>query len=283
MHRDAPMSEFVSIGQAAARVVRGLTEKQHKAREGKLTGSRIAALMNGKAEDVHRLWLEMTGQAKEPDLSNVWPVQLGLTTESLNLDWAEHKLGEQIVGRGAFIQHPAISWAGVTLDGRGLQSMTPIETKHCGGYEPLDTIIDRYQPQMQWIMECTETTECALSVIFGANEPIIEFIPRDAEYAAEIVRRGWQFMRHVMDHTLPIELPKVSPPIVPSKSYDMTGSNIWASSASVWLETKDAADRCKGAEKDLKGLVSADAKECSGHGVIVKRDRAGRLSLRAQS
>lgn len=273
------MSEFVSLGQAAARVVRGLTEVQHRARAGKLTGSRVACLMMGDAAKIHQLWLEMTGQAQEPDLSDVWPVQLGLATESLNLDWAERKLGEAVSARGAFINHKNLDWAGVTLDGMLSTSGRPIECKHCGGREPLETIVNRYQPQMQWAMECTETKEIALSVIFGANEPVIEFIPWDKEYAAEMVLRGAQFMQHVRNRTAPVELPPVPPPVIPIKSYDMGLSNQWVFRAKDWLETRDAAKTFKDAEKSLKEMVPADAKNAHGSGIIVKRDRAGRLSI----
>ena len=55
---------------------------------------------------------------------------------------------------------------------------------------PQEVVIDRYQPQMQWQMECTGATQCALSVIMGANAPIVEYIERDAAYAAEMVVRG---------------------------------------------------------------------------------------------
>lgn len=275
------MSEFVSIGQAAAKVVRGLTEAQHRTRKGKITGSRVACLMTGDAAKIHQLWMEMTGQAQEPDLSNVWPVQLGLVTESLNLDWAEKKIGDVVSARGAFINHNRLDWAGVTLDGMLSTSGRVIECKHCGGREPLETIIDRYQPQMQWAMECTDTKEIALSVIFGANEPVIEFIPRDSEYASEMVRRGEQFMQHVRNRTPPVELPPVPTPIVPIKSYDMGLSNQWVFRAKDWLETRDAAKTFKDAEKSLKEMVPADAKNAHGSGIIVKRDRAGKLSINA--
>jgi Zn finger protein HypA/HybF involved in hydrogenase expression len=60
----------------------------------------------------------------------------------------------------------------------------------------------------------------------------------------------------------------------------MAGNNAWAASAADWIESKDAADRCKDAEKVLKAAVPAEAKKCHGHGVQITRDRAGRLSLR---
>jgi len=257
-----------------------LNAEQIKARTGKLTASRVACLMNGDAKEIYNLWLEMTGQEFEyEDLLRVWPVQLGSCTEALNLDWYELK-NSAITRRGEVAVHPVHSWAAATLDGWIADLDCPVECKHVGGREPLEVIIERYQPQMQWQMEVTGAWQCALSVIFGANEPVVEFIDRDGLYAAEMVSRGEQFMAHVANKTPPVVLEAVAAPIDPTKVYDMTGNNSWASAGSDWLSTKDAADTCKTAEKVLKALVPEDARKCHGHSIQITRDRAGRLSLR---
>jgi predicted phage-related endonuclease len=257
-----------------------LTADQIKARTGKLTASRVACLMQGDVKAIHDLWLEMTGQPFEPeDLSCVWPVQLGSCTEQLNLDWYWMK-NSPVDRRGEVVVHPKFGWAAATIDGWITELECPIECKHVGGREPFEVIIERYQPQMQWQMEVTGAKQCALSVIFGANEPIVEFIDRDEDYAAEMIRRGAQFMQHVANKTPPVALEAVPAPIDASKVYDMTGNNYWSDAADSWLITKDAADMCKTAEKILKSLVPEDAKKCHGHLVQITRDRAGRLSLR---
>lgn len=256
-----------------------LTDEQIRLRAGKLTGSRIAVLMNGDAAGILRLYQEMIGEAEPENLDHVWPVQLGSATEQLNLDWYERK-NCPVIRRGEVVFHRRFDWAAVTLDGWESVLYCPFEAKHVGGREPLEIIIDRYQPQMQWLMECTDTTQCVLSVIMGANEPIVEFIQRDAEYAEEMVRRGAQFMEFVRRLIPPVTLPAVPPPADASKFYDMQGNNRWADNAATWLETSGAAVSNKDAEKILKSLVPADAKKCSGHNIQITRDRAGRLSLR---
>lgn len=257
-----------------------LNAEQIKARTGKLTASRISCLMKGDAKEIYNLWLEMTGQEFEyEDLLRVWPVQLGSCTEVLNLNWYELK-NSTVTRRGDVVVHPLHTWAAATLDGWIDDLNCPIECKHVGGREPLEVIIERYQPQMQWQMEVTGARQCALSVIFGANEPIVEFIDRHDTYAAEMVKRGAQFMRHVAKKTPPVVLDAVAAPIDASKVYDMTGNNSWASAGSDWLSTKDAAATFKESEKILKALVPEDAKKCHGHSIQITRDRAGRLSLR---
>lgn len=256
-----------------------LSDAQLAARAGKLTASRIACLMKGDAEAIMRLYRELIGEEVSEDLSHVWPVRLGEATEQLNLDWYEGQ-GNPLTRRGEVVTHPKYDWAAATLDGWDETLGCPIETKHVGGREPLEVIIERYQPQMQWQMECTGATQCALSVIMGANPPIVEYIERDADYAAEMVRRGLQFMTCVNRRIEPVVLDAVAAPIDATKVYDMTGNNSWASHAVAWRENKSAAEICKDAEKTLKAIVPPDAKKCHGHDIQITRDRAGRLSLR---
>lgn len=256
-----------------------LTVEQIAARKGKLTASRVACLMKGDAPAILRLYDEMIGVEVPEDLSGVWPVRLGEVTETLNLDWYEQN-GSPLSRRGEVVVHRTLPWAAATLDAWDNTLGCPVETKHVGGREPLEVIIDRYQPQMQWQMECTGATQCALSVIMGANAPVVEYIERDAEYAAEMVRRGAQFMACVKDHRPPVALEPVAAPVDATKVHDMTGNNSWAAHAATWRETKGAAEQCKDAEKSLKAIVPTDAKKCHGHDIQITRDRAGRLSLR---
>lgn len=257
-----------------------LTAEQIAARKGKLTASRIACLMTGDAEKIMRLWREMTDQEVDEDLSDVWPVRLGEVTEALNVEWYERKSGYQLTRRGEVVDHSWHLWAAATLDAWDPELACPVECKHVGGREPLEVIIDRYQPQMQWQMECTNAAACALSVIMGANAPVVEYIPRDADYAAEMVKRGMQFMFFVSRREPPVILDAVAAPGDASKVQDMTGNNAWAALASDWLQTKESVEDAKHAEKVLKSMVPADAKKCFGYGVQITRDRAGRLSLR---
>lgn len=256
-----------------------LTPIQHEARKGRLTGSRIACLMTADAPAIMRLYREMIGLEQPEDLSRVWPVQLGSATEQLNLDWYEMK-GNPLSRRGEVVIHPHHDWAAATLDAWDQALACPVEAKHCGGREPFEVIVDRYQPQMQWEMECTTASQCVMSVIMGANEPVVEYIERDAGYAAEMVKRGEQFIRCVMRQIEPVVLPAVPPPVDASKIYDFAGNNQWANSAAIWLATKASARECIEAEKYLKSIVPEDAKKVIGYGVQITRDRARRLSLR---
>lgn len=128
-----------------------LTEAQLRARDGRLTASRVAALMTGDEAKILDLWREMVGDpAWTPeDLSGVWPVQLGIATEALNLEWYARKHGP-LTRQGEVVIHPTADWAVCTLDGFDAALPGPVECKHVGGREPLERVLERYQPQLHW-------------------------------------------------------------------------------------------------------------------------------------
>jgi predicted phage-related endonuclease len=256
--------------------------EQIAARKGKLTASRIAALMNGASEAVLRLYLEMIGEREEERLDHVWPVRLGEATEFLQCEWFEEKYGLPVIYRGQVRVHPLIPWAACTLDGwiEDGGADYPLECKHVGGREPLETVIARYQPQMQWTMMVTGTNELALSVIQGANEPIVEYIDRHDGYITEMITSDKQFMECVQARWPALALDPVPSPFYAKHTYDMTGNNLWGHGAAEWLATEASATRAKDAEKLIKSLVPEDAKVCFGNGIRVTRDRKRRMSLR---
>jgi hypothetical protein len=260
-----------------------LTKTQLEARDGKLTASRIACLMTGNETEIMKLWREMIGDPDfEPeDLSNVWPIQLGLETEALNLRWYTRKSGRDLSRFGEVVCNPKHNWAACTLDAWDTLLGCPVECKHVGGHEPLSMVTKRYQPQMHWQMIVTGARKVMFSVIEGANEPVVDEIPFDESYARELWTRALSFMLCVNTLTPPC-IPQPAPaPVDPTKSYDYNGHNEWASNAALWLETREAAKKFKTAESSLKQLVPADAKRVHGHGIEINRNRAGSLSLKA--
>jgi len=245
-----------------------------------MTASRIAPLMTGNVDGIMRLYQEMIGELEPEDLSGVWPVRLGEITEALNLEWFERKNNLKLAGHGVFIKSARFAWAGATLDAWCEELACPVECKHAGGREPFEVLCDRYAPQLQWQMMVTDAQQCAFSVILGANEPVVEFIPRDNDYIGIEIDRAAQFMEFVRRGEPPIALEPVPPPADAKKIYDMTGDNKWGAHADDWLLTRNFAQRNAEAALILKEMVPADAKQAFGHGVRISRDRAGRLSLR---
>src|SRR5215469_15043446 len=260
-----------------------LTEKQKELRRGHFTGSECNILMAGDPYKVNDLWLMHTGDPRyvEADFSEVWPVQRGIATEELNLRWAAmrhgpiSRKGEVVVGVGS------LDWTAATLDGWLDQRKCPIEAKDVNGRSVLDEVISRYQPQLHWQMMVTKAKECAISVIIGGAEPVVEFVPYDRQYGRELWARAAAFWLCVRSRVPPVELPAAPPPPVQAiKEYDMAASNAWGNYATVWLRSKGEAEQHALATNELKLLVPSDAKICHGHGIVVIRNRAGALSLR---
>lgn len=254
-----------------------LSPIQLKAREGRLTASAVACLMEGDNPKIHALWQRLVNGDPDEDLSDVWPVQLGACTEGLNLDWFERKYGP-VSRRGEVVTKD--DWMAATLDGWSEQHSCPVECKHVGGRELRETIISRYQPQMHWQMIVTGARQCAISIIEAAAEPVVDFIDYEPQYAAELLIRATAFMVCVKTLTPPVEIAPVHAPVIPVKTYDMTGNNKWSSEAYTWITTRQPAKDNDAAQKALKEMVPADAIVCTGHGVQIKRNRAGSLSLR---
>lgn len=257
-----------------------LNAAQVAARTGRLGSSDMGKLMTGDAIAIHDLWLEKTLQKIPDDLEWVWAVQRGVATEPFNIRFFEHDFNMTVSRQGDVVSHWRYDWACCTLDGWINELRCPIECKDVGGREPMEVIEERYQPQMQWQMEITGASQCALSVTIGGAHPVVEFYQRNANYAAEMVKRGAMFIQHVRNMTPPVELPAVPAPIDAKAIYDMTGNNEWANQAGIWTELRDSAEAYDDAAKILKSLVPADAKKCVGHGVQITRNRVGHLSLR---
>jgi predicted phage-related endonuclease len=263
-----------------------LTAEQLRIRDGKLTASRVACLMTGDAEKVMDLFREMTGDPtyQPEDLSGVWPVRMGEATEALNLEWYGRKTGHTVTRMGEVVVAREAPWAAATLDGFDPVMSAVIECKTVGGFEARERIVERYQPQCHWAMICTGTRKTFLSIIEAGREPVIEEITFDGTYALELWRRAEMFMKCVWDLIPPAVFDAVAAPVPPERwrTVSMEGNNAWAENASLWIEHRSASKKFDGASKELRAMVEADVGKATGHGVLVKRDRAGRLSISAE-
>lgn len=262
-----------------------LTPEQIEARRGKLTASAVGYLLSGDNQKIHNLWRELIGDPnyQREDLSHIWPIQLGNTTEQLNLDWYERKTGFKVSRRGEVVPHSTCEWAACTLDGWVEELKCPIETKHVGGHEPFDRIVHRYAAQCQWQIDVMRSHQCVFSVISAANEPRLEILDNNPEFSKELWDRADHFMECVYNLTPPVNLPEIeAKPIIQKwRDVDFTGNNEWANQAHEWLEHRQSAKRAQKAEEELKALVPADAREAKGHGVKISRNKASHLMLKA--
>ena len=259
-----------------------LTLEQLKLRDGKLTASAVAPLMTGEVSKIMNMYYGMIGSPKyvPPDLDWVWPVQLGSVTEDLNLRFYERNTGHMVTRKGEVVTHEVFEWAACTLDGFDALDNRPVECKHVNGRTPRADVIARYQPQFHWIMIVCGVDQLALSLIEGANEPIIEIIEFDDDYGAQLLTRAQSFMLCVQTLRPPAEVLPVALPVKAERIVDMNTSNAWCHDAENWLATRIAARDHAEASKNLKSLVPEDAIRCHGAGIEISRSRAGALTIK---
>lgn len=257
-----------------------LTPEALAARRLGIGGSDAAKIVNG---DWHSLWLEKTGRAKPDDLSGVWPVQLGVVTEALNLDWYERKYAVKVARRGEVVVHPQHTFMRCTLDGWDPVGRFVIQAKHVNAFAKIAEVRERYTPQVMHEMIVTGAVRGVLSVIIGAAEPVYELIDRDEFWEIDYIERCREFWRHVEEDRAPEQgRPMDVVPVAPAlmRVVDMTGSNEWAAHAATWKRFKSEARAWETAAKDLKALVDPDVREASGYGITISRSKSGALTIK---
>ena len=224
------------------------------------------------------LWLNKTGRKPDEDLSDVWPVQMGKTTEDLNLDWYERKAGRKLTSRQQKVISAEYPMLRATLDGRDDAVPCVVEAKHVNGFSKMPDVVARYTPQVLHQMLCAQVPHGFLSVIVGANEPVLTEIEWDEFWVNGYVDLCTEFWAYVTSDKEPSGAPAaLAPPmsIEKMRTVDMEGNNQWASFAADWKENSKAAKKFDAGLKGLKGLVESDVKLATGHGVSISRDGRG--------
>ena len=268
-------------------ISRGLTDAQREARRGFIGGSDANILMAGDAERIFELWENKTGRREDDDLSNVLHVQIGIATESLNRVWWEMTSGQSVTHSGEQRVHPSIPFMGCTLDGITMTHTGQpaiFEGKHVNAFSKINEVIQDYMPQIHHNAAVVGSNYAVLSVFVGTLKYDWTEIETDALYLMELMEREREFWSCVEADKPPGDMPAVAAPVPPEqwRTISMEGHNEWANHAADWLEHGDAAKRFEVAAKGIKGLMVADVGFAYGHGIEVKRSKAGALRIGAQ-
>jgi predicted phage-related endonuclease len=250
-------------------------------------GSDAIRIMRG---DWLSLYNEKVGLTKPEDLSNVFRVQLGILTEPLHRKFFEMKSGLYVT-EDTFREHPVYTFMNGHLDGWIITEGTFLECKHTGSFANLRDKARYYMAQLQHYMAVAQVNKCYFSCIFGNNEPEYCTVTRDDDYIAELITAEQSFWWHVQNKIPPEDNATASEKaealaktilIDDMRSVDMSTTNSWAVLAQEWLDTIEPAKINEDKAKEIKALVPDDAAEAFGSGIIVRRDRRGRLSLRKE-
>jgi predicted phage-related endonuclease len=244
-------------------------------------GSDANTILSGDSERILRLWREKRGEAEPEDLSGILPVMLGCWTEAFNRQWYERETGYQVSRVGAVQVCDKHGWRRCTLDGFIKGKGAVFEAKHVGAFSPPEEVLERYMPQLQHNMAVTGVGRALLSVIFANHKWEIYEIASDWLYQEELLIAETRFWDCVVtgERPVPASVPPAPKPIgVREVCFD--GNNAWASAAADWTDCREAAKRFTEAASSLKTMVESDVTRAFGHGIEIRRNKAGALSIK---
>jgi len=237
--------------------------------------------------DWHALYMEKVGLTEPDDLSDVFRVQLGILTEAFHVQWQARKHGVAITTPEVRYYHPTLPTMFAHFDGWITEHDTFVEAKHTRSGASLREKAIYYMPQLQHGMAVADRKHCYFSIIAGNDEPEWAVVERNEEYVGKLIDMEQAFWWHV-ESRVP---PEISPTgrqaeakrlantikVDGLRGYDMTSNNQWAMLACDLIAYREAATLFDAARKQIKDLVPADAAECSGHGLVIKRAKNGSL------
>lgn len=259
----------------------GLAPGQQAARQAGIGGSDANVILSGDRERITRLWQEKRGAVEAQDLSSVLPVMLGSWTEAFNRQWYERETGYQVSQIGAVHICPEREWRRCTVDGLVIAKDAVFEAKHVGAFVKAEEVVERYMPQLQHNMAVAGTGRALLSVIFANHKWEVYEIALDWLYQEELLIAETRFWDCVTSGNAPVPAPvPLAPKPVGTREMCLEGNNAWAAAAADWRECREAAKRHAAAAASLKKIVEDDVTRAFGHGVEIRRSKAGALSIK---
>ena len=254
-----------------------------------ISGSDMNRLATGDENIIYSLWEEKTGRSENKDLTDIFPVMMGLVTEPLNLAWISRKYGYEIDLYQKVLTSEKHKFMRCTLDGAIMNyddQIAVIDAKYTDGRPKADEswsdviprLLKTYTPQINWNAYLLSqhlgktVRKGVLSIIRSGNEPILEEITIDPQYQRELIDIATYFHGCVELDTPPEDIVTSEPPIPPElrKPYDMASNEDFKHFALNFIQTKGAAVANKEYEAKLKKLVPKDALNCFGHGINIK-------------
>jgi len=191
----------------------------------KISSSDARAIASGDYYDLEKLWEQKIEHIKD-DLSNVFPVQLGLATEYFHTSWLNKQLTRNnVIGYGHqhklmyeqahcvvesdSTSHPFtlastidIAYSDVPINhpNDSIKSISLVELKHTGEYSNLDKVIENYYAQLQHHMYVWGTHEIMISAIFGNKRQQHDIVKRDDNFLADYMKRAMELGELIHDY-----------------------------------------------------------------------------------
>jgi hypothetical protein len=233
--------------------------------------------------DWHELWLIKTKRKESDDLSDVVPVQIGIATESLNIDFLERASNKKVTReveleqKGFMMSH---------LDGLIKEDNIVVECKHTNQNNTIENVASYYYPQLQHYMMHSGANEVYLSVFFGNVKYEYVSIESDYTFQNDLYKAEEKFWSYVQSDTEPTEFTELKDKIPTNikldgmTTIDMTKNLRWDEITKVIKETKPFVEKNKSAITDLKSLVPDDCRKAFGSGFSISRSKQNKLICR---
>ena len=158
-----------------------------------LGGSDATRLYQG---EWYELWQEKTGAIEPADLSDVLPVQMGIHTESFNIDWFTKQTGLEVYGKQETFFHPKYKFMYAHVDGLIMPNnkdpedlkmgVSILECKHTNAFSNPKKIADKYKAQIQHYLMCASAKRCYVSVFFGNMKYEVMEVTEDKEFQDQL-------------------------------------------------------------------------------------------------
>lgn len=249
-------------------------------RKGFIGGSDCVKIMMG---EWRTLWSIKTGREEPEDLSNNIAVQLGIHTESFNLNWFEREYGLKVHNKQLEIEEVIGNvLAKGMLDGTVNTSV--VEAKHSNSYTNMDELIERYMPQLQLYSHLSRSEGAYLSVIFGNNKWEAAFVRYDKSYFNSMWAVVSDFWGYVIRDEEPvgIDVPQIEIDKIAVDNMvrrNAATDNAFIDAAHTYINNQEAAKVFEGAKKDLKNMVGTNEREVYCDLLTVKRAKNGSLRI----
>ena len=249
-------------------------------RTGFIGGSDCVKIMEGAWLE---LWQIKTGRSEGEDLSDNIAVQLGIHTESFNLSWFEkqHKAALS-QHQSEFEQTIGIVPAKGMID--AMFNNAIVEAKHTNSYNNMESVIERYMPQVQLYCHLAHADGAYLSVIFGNSKWESAYVAYDQEYFHSMWAVVSDFWGYVLRDEEPVgvDVPEISIDKIAVDNMvrrDASKDNAFINAANEFIQHKAAAKAFDNAKSDLKAMVGPNEREVYCDLLTVKRNKAGALLI----
>lgn len=253
-------------------------------------GSDANIIMSGDDEKIYRLWQEKCGFAEPESLDDVLPVVMGNVTEAFNRYWYTQRTGNAVHQPNTDWRHAEHAFMRCEVDGivhyDAGDYCAIFDAKHVNQFSKFEEVLESYLPQLHHNAACVGSHQkcnaAVLSVFIGTLKYETDEVLIDPFYTAALIEQEAAFWDCVENKREPVLPAPASPPVIPTKTVDMTGNNAWSSAAADWIDNKAASKRFNAAAKSLRGLMPDDAVSASGHGVAITRSKSGKLLIKGE-